>query len=189
MSIFDFIRQRAWAPSGLDLASLSAAPHTIVNFSPNTTFTAFQQRSNLPQIFRFFDLPPELRIIVYKELCHDRLTVIPGVRQSLPSEPLRWGVVDAAVMEYPDPSLLRINKQFSSELERVVFNKAELCVGVALDRKTALQSCSLPSSRFLTVPGTCASKAASFRSFEYHADGLLLWQLMSSQIYDTLSSR
>lgn len=158
MSIFDFIRQRALAPAGPDLASLSAAPHTIANFSPTTTIRAFQPSANMPRTFRFFDLPPELRIMVYKELICDRLTEIPGTKQS---GTLRWGVVGAAMMCYPDPSLLRANRQFKSELERVVFNQAELYVGVALDRKTALSSCSLPSSQLLTVSGTLPSTGSS----------------------------
>ena len=69
------------------------------------------------QPFRFLDLPPELRCIIY-EFCMVRGTVYPAPR---PKHDHRYN--DFASFEAPQWALLRVNRQVRVEAAKILLSK------------------------------------------------------------------
>lgn len=74
-------------------------------------------------IFRFFDLPPELRKFVYQNLARQELTAI-----TLPKPSDCDAIWEAEVDDYVETSFLMVSKQFKAEYEEVVCPNAMLSI-------------------------------------------------------------
>lgn len=110
--------------------------------------------ANMFTPFRFFDLPSELRICIYKCLIREQLTPIPAVHQSILSFYLSWGLEDAAITQWIDTASLLVNKKFLAELQGVLYQQARLRVLVSADGEPNLFEVPGLPRRDITVPST-----------------------------------